>query len=123
MGFLKRLLGFGTTVAGTVAAVKVSEKVKENNPNGVQDVNGDGKVDYKDYVIETKKAAKETYDEFMHERKAAQKNFKEGYRFWYESRIPSCISLFPPLFLFSPKRKSGKKRHSKMNLWRIPFVY
>ena len=64
MGFLKRLLGFGTTVAGTVAAVKVSEKVKENNPNGVQDVNGDGKVDYKDYVIETKKAAKETYDEF-----------------------------------------------------------
>lgn len=65
MGFLKRLFGFGATVAGTVAAVKVSEKVKENNPNGVQDVNGDGKVDYKDYVIETKKAAKETYDEFM----------------------------------------------------------
>ena len=65
MGCVKRLLGFGTTVAGTVAAVKVSEKVKENNPNGVQDVNGDGKVDYKDYVIETKKAAKETYDEFM----------------------------------------------------------
>ena len=44
MGFLKRLLGFGTTVAGTVAAVKVTEKVKENNPDGVQDVNGDGKV-------------------------------------------------------------------------------
>ena len=64
MGFLKRLLGFGTTVAGTVAAVKVTEKVKENNPDGVQDVNGDGKVDYKDYAIEVKKAAKETYDEF-----------------------------------------------------------
>ena len=64
MGFLKRLLGFGTTVAGTVAAVKVTEKVKENNPNGVQDVNGDGKVDYKDYAIEAKKAAKETYAEF-----------------------------------------------------------
>ena len=64
MGFLKRLLGFGTTVAGTVAAVKVSEKVKENNPNGVQDVNGDGKVDYKDYLIETKKAAQETYAAF-----------------------------------------------------------
>ena len=64
MGFLKRLLGFGTTVAGTVAAVKVTEKVKENNPDGVQDVNGDGKVDYKDYVIEAKKAAKETYAEF-----------------------------------------------------------
>ena len=64
MGFLKRLFGFGATVAGTVAAVKVTEKVKENNPDGVQDVNGDGKVDYKDYAIEVKKAAKETYDEF-----------------------------------------------------------
>lgn len=63
MGFLKRLLGFGTTVAGTVAAVKVTEKVKENNPDGVQDVNGDGKVDFKDYAIEAKKAAKEVYAE------------------------------------------------------------
>ena len=63
MGFLKRLFGFGATVAGTVAAVKVTEKVKENNPEGVQDVNGDGKVDYKDYVIEAKKAAKEVYAE------------------------------------------------------------
>ena len=61
MGFLRKLLGFGTTVAGTVAAVKVTEKVKENNPDGVQDVNGDGKVDYKDYAIEAKKAAKEVY--------------------------------------------------------------
>lgn len=61
---LKKLLGFGTTVAGTVAAVKVTEKVKENNPDGVQDVNGDGKVDYKDYAIEAKKAAKEVYAEF-----------------------------------------------------------
>ena len=50
-------------MAGTVAAVKVTEKVKENNPEGVQDVNGDGKVDYKDYVIEAKKAAKEVYAE------------------------------------------------------------
>ena len=63
MGFLKRLFGFGATVAGTVAAVKVTEKVKENNPDGVQDVNGDGKVDYKDYAIEAKKAAKEVYAE------------------------------------------------------------
>ena len=58
---LKNLLGFGATVAGTVAAMKVGEKVKENNPDGVQDVNGDGKVDYKDYAIEAKKAAKEVY--------------------------------------------------------------
>ena len=63
MGFLKRLFGFGATVAGTVAAVKVTEKVKENNPDGVQDVNGDGKVDYKDYAIEAKKAAQEVYAE------------------------------------------------------------
>ena len=63
MGFLRKLLGFGTTVAGTVAAVKVTEKVKENNPEGVQDVNGDGKVDYKDYAIEAKKAAQEVYAE------------------------------------------------------------
>ena len=61
---LKNLLGFGATVAGTVAAMKVGEKVKENNPDGVQDVNGDGKVDYKDYLIETKKAAQETYAAF-----------------------------------------------------------
>lgn len=64
MGSLKKLLGFGTTVAGTVAAVKVTEKVKENNPDGIQDVNGDGKVDYKDYAIEAKKAAQEVYAEF-----------------------------------------------------------
>ena len=63
MGFLKRLFGFGATVAGTVAAVKVTDKVKENNPGGVQDVNGDGKVDYKDYAIEAKKAAQEVYAE------------------------------------------------------------
>ena len=63
MGFLKRLFGFGATVAGTVAAVKVTDKVKENNPGGVQDVNGDGKVDYRDYAIEAKKAAKEVYAE------------------------------------------------------------
>ena len=63
MGFLSKLLGFGTTVAGTVAAVKVTEKVKENNPDGIQDVNGDGKVDYKDYAIEAKKAAQEVYAE------------------------------------------------------------
>ena len=63
MGFLSKLLGLGTTVAGTVAAGKVTEKVKENNPEGVQDVNGDGKVDYKDYAIEAKKAAQEVYAE------------------------------------------------------------
>ena len=77
MGFLKRLFGFGATVAGTVAAVKVSEKVKKNNPGGVQDVNGDGKVDYKDYAIETKKAAKEVYAEVKEKAPGVMANAKE----------------------------------------------
>ena len=77
MGFLKRLFGFGATVAGTVAAVKVTEKVKENNPDGVQDVNGDGKVDYKDYAIETKKAAKEVYAEVKEKAPVVMANAKE----------------------------------------------
>lgn len=63
MGFLKRLLGIGVTAGATVAAVKVAEQVKENNPNGVQDVNGDGKVDAKDYFEEVKKATVEVYQE------------------------------------------------------------
>ena len=77
MGFLSKLLGLGTTVAGTVAAVKVTEKVKENNPDGVQDVNGDGKVDYKDYAIETKKAAKEVYAEVKEKAPGVMANAKE----------------------------------------------
>ena len=63
MGFLKRLLGIGVTAGATVAAVKVAEQVKENNPNGVPDVNGDGKVDAKDYFEEVKKATVEVYQE------------------------------------------------------------
>ena len=77
MGFLKRLFGFGATVAGTVAAVKVTEKVKENNPDGVQDVNGDGKVDYKDYAIEAKKAAKEVYAEVKQKAPGVMADAKE----------------------------------------------
>jgi histone H3/H4 len=63
MGFLKRLLGIGVTAGATVAAVKVAEQVKENNPNGIPDVNGDGKVDAKDYFEEVKKATVEVYQE------------------------------------------------------------
>ena len=77
MGFLKRLFGFGATVAGTVAAVKVTEKVKENNPEGIQDVNGDGKVDYKDYAIEAKKAAKEVYAEVKQKAPGVMADAKE----------------------------------------------
>ena len=61
MGFLRKLLGIGVTAGATVAAVRVADKYKENNPNGVQDVNGDGKVDTKDVLIEVSKAATEVY--------------------------------------------------------------
>ena len=87
MGFLRRLFGFGTTVAGTVAAVKVGEKVKENNPDGVQDVNGDGKVDYKDYAIEAKKAAKEVYAEVKEKAPGVMANAKEkGSEFYQDAK-------------------------------------
>ena len=87
MGFLKKLLGFGTTVAGTVAAVKVTEKVKENNPDGVQDVNGDGKVDYRDYAIEAKKAAKEVYAEVKEKAPGVMANAKEkGSEFYQDAK-------------------------------------
>ena len=87
MGFLKRLFGFGATVAGTVAAMKVTEKVKENNPDGVQDVNGDGKVDYKDYAIEAKKAAKEVYAEVKEKAPVVMANAKEkGSEFYQDAK-------------------------------------
>ena len=87
MGFLSKLLGFGTTVAGTVAAVRVTEKVKENNPEGVQDVNGDGKVDYKDYAIEAKKAAQEVYAEAKEKAPGVMANAKEkGSEFYQDAK-------------------------------------
>ena len=95
MGFLKRLFGFGATVAGTVAAVKVTEKVKENNPEGVQDVNGDGKVDYKDYAIEAKKAAKEVYAEAREKAPVVMAEAKEkGSEFYQDAKekvTPSTV--------------------------------
>ena len=63
MGFIRRLLGIGVTAGATVAAVKVAEQYKENNPNGVQDVNGDGKADAADVMIEVAKAASEIYND------------------------------------------------------------
>ena len=62
MGFLKRLFRVGATAGATVAAMKVAEKYKKNNPNGVGDVNGVGKVDSADVLIEVGKAAREVYD-------------------------------------------------------------
>ena len=63
MGFLKKLFGIGVTAGATVAAVRVSDRYKKNNPDGVQDVNGDGVVDAKDVIAEVKKAATEVYTE------------------------------------------------------------
>ena len=63
MGFFKKLFGIGAVAGTTVAAMKVSEKYKENNPEGVKDVNGDGKVDAVDVLTEVAKAATEVYTE------------------------------------------------------------
>lgn len=63
MGLLKKLFGIGVTAGATVAAVRVADKYKANNPDGVQDVNGDGKVDFEDTFAEVKKAAVEVYGE------------------------------------------------------------
>ena len=63
MGFLKKLFGIGVTAGTTVAAVRVADKYKENNPDGVQDVNGDGKIDTADVLLEVKKAASEVYQD------------------------------------------------------------
>ena len=63
MGFFKKLFGIGAVAGTTVAAMKVSEKYKENNPEGALDVNGDGKVDAVDVLTEVAKAATEVYTE------------------------------------------------------------
>ena len=94
MGFLSKLLGLGTTVAGTVAAVKVTEKVKENNPEGVQDVNGDGKVDYKDYAIEAKKAAQEVYAEAKEKAPGVMAEAKEKGSALYEDAKKTVKDTF-----------------------------
>ena len=60
---LGKLIKTGAAAGTAVAGVKVAQRVKENNPEGVQDVNGDGRVDYKDKVIEAEKAAKEIFEE------------------------------------------------------------
>ncbi len=61
MGFFKKLLGFGVAAGAGAAAVKVAEKVKENNPTGFADM--DGKTDPKAVVDEVVRAA----GEFCHE--------------------------------------------------------
>ncbi|MBR5291588.1 MAG: hypothetical protein IKU32_01585 [Clostridia bacterium] len=63
MGFFKKLFGIGAVAGTTVAAMKVSEKYKANNPEGAKDVNGDGKVDAVDVLTEVAKAATEVYTE------------------------------------------------------------
>ena len=81
--FFKKLFGIGATAAAAVATVKVAERFRENNPDGVKDVNEDGKVDYKDVAIEVKKAAGDAFDDakqYVQEKnpKLAE-NIKEGF--------------------------------------------
>lgn len=63
MGFFKKLFGTTVAVGAGAAGAVVAEKVKENNPDGITDVNNDGKVDYADYLAEVEKAVKELYSE------------------------------------------------------------
>ena len=78
MGFFKKLFGTAAAAGAGAAAVKVSDKVKENNPNGVGDSNNDGKIDYEDYLIEVEKAAKELYGEAAPKvKEAAESKIKE----------------------------------------------
>ncbi len=78
MGFIRRLLGIGVTAGATVAAVKVAEQYKENNPNGVRDVNGDGKADAADVMIEVAKAASEVYNDAVETIQSKKKPTGEG---------------------------------------------
>ena len=71
MGFFSKLFGTAAAAGAGAAAVKVADKVKENNPDGIKDVNNDGKVDYADYLVEVEKAAKELYGENAPKVKAA----------------------------------------------------
>ena len=61
MKLIKRLVQVGVAVGLVKAGSKVAEHYRENNPEGVQDVNGDGKIDYKDKVIEVTRAAEQTF--------------------------------------------------------------
>lgn len=63
MGLLKKLFNVGVTAGATVAAVRVADKYKENNPDGAPDLDGDGKVDAREVFAEVKKAAAEVYQD------------------------------------------------------------
>ena len=57
-GILSRALAL-TVVASLVV---IAKKVKDNNPEGIQDTNNDGVIDERDYISEIKVATKETYE-------------------------------------------------------------
>lgn len=78
MKFFKRLFGTAAVAGTAVAATQVGAKVKENNPDGIQDVNGDGKVDAADYIAEVKKAATELYGDKAEAVKEAVQNAIEN---------------------------------------------
>lgn len=57
MKFIRKLLGIGVVAGTTAAAIKVAEKVKENNPAGMFD------TDPKAVVGEVARAAADVYHE------------------------------------------------------------
>ena len=61
MGIIKGLAKIGAAVGVVKAGKKTAEHYRENNPEGVADVNGDGVVDYKDKIAEVAKAAEQTF--------------------------------------------------------------
>ena len=60
---LKKLAKVGVAVGAVKTGQKINEQYKANNPDGVQDVNGDGVVDYKDKAAEIAKAAGQVFRE------------------------------------------------------------
>lgn len=63
MGIIKGTLKVGALVGTGYVGKKIYDRYRENNPDGVGDVNGDGTVDYKDTASEIVRAAEEVLGE------------------------------------------------------------
>ena len=64
MKLFKGLVKIGIALGLYKTGKKVVDQYHENNPDGVQDVNGDGVVDYKDKTIEAARAADQVFGQF-----------------------------------------------------------
>ena len=63
MSFISKLLGVAVTAGATVAAMKVADKYKKNNPEGVQPAEGQEKAGVNEMLDEVGKAATEVYND------------------------------------------------------------